>query len=122
MWPRGQVAGVFEYDLILAQLKYTGMLDTLRIRAQGYPKQLLVEATPTPCTAAALFGCMPACARWCVQLGGECWGLQDFVSGYRFMDKNASTPEALVSAIEQILPDLVAANKVRTLSLPMHPL
>ena len=33
---RTQSANVFEHDLVLAQLRYTGMVETIRIRALGY--------------------------------------------------------------------------------------
>lgn len=94
-------------------------------RHASHPRPGLPQAAARRGDPHALHCCCPPRVHVCLRTlarSARCWGLQDFVSGYRFMDKNASTPEALVSAIEQILPDLVAANKVRTLSLPMHPL
>lgn len=44
LWARPQEPGLFEPDVVMAQLRYSGVLDTVRIRKEGFPVRLPFQA------------------------------------------------------------------------------
>lgn len=42
--PSPQEPGLFEADVVMAQLRYSGLLETVRIRKEGFPVRLPFQA------------------------------------------------------------------------------
>jgi len=99
-----KVKEVFEEDLVLSQLAYTGMLATLNIRRQGYPLRMFQTLILTLTLTLTLIGCQGYPLRM---------SQTDFVDKYGYLMGSAKKPalSALISHITSMIPALAKGVK-----------